>query len=247
MATISERDFFAKEILSSVGRNANRLPDKELIGFLSMTGNRFDHELMVVGRAVNGWDVEVIRPNELSTLASSEVYAGSVFSSVTDNIGCPMTWVTKCWGNYDSGYNTKGSAFWRVIRAVVSIFGIADVNESTWPSYLVWSNLYKVAPVKGNPGSVLCDIQFSGCVSLLQMEIATYHPRRLLLLTGLPWAKPFLERAAPDVSSVSGYDFVEAIGQVGHSGAVTKIVVAAHPQGKHEASWVSEVTAALNS
>ncbi len=157
-----------------------------------------------------------------------------------------MTWVTDRWSNSSSDYNIKRSAFWRVIRAVVSESGIANVAEGSWPSHLVWSNLYKVAPADGgNPGSKLCDIQFSGCLSLIEMELSTYRPSHFLLLTGLGWAEPFLRHISPGFRRVSN-SYVEAIGQCSlDSGIVTRVIVAVHPQGKGDSRWVKEVMEAL--
>ena len=57
MATLQERDLFATQLLLLVGRNCMRLPPNEKItGFLSMSGHDYNNELMVIGRAVNGWD-----------------------------------------------------------------------------------------------------------------------------------------------------------------------------------------------
>ena len=241
MATTEERDIFAEEILGPVGRNADRLGDGEVTGFLAMKGELYDQDLMVVGRAVNGWTKD-IAPQKMAEASALEKYAEAVLDGVTKNGGCPMRWVTDCWGSSNGGYNTARSAFWRVIRTVVGELRIADVEEDCWSSYLVWSNLYKVSPASGgNPGSKLCDIQFPGCVSLLDMELLTYRPRRLLLLTGLNWAERFLQQVCPGFSRVSN-SYVEAIGQINFaSGIQTKVVVAVHPQAKQEGRWVKDV------
>jgi hypothetical protein len=125
MATIEERDIFAEEILGSVGRNANRLSDGEVTGFLAIRGDYYDEKLMVVGRAVNGW-TEGIAPRGMIEQSALEKYAAAVFDGVTGNGGCPMRWVTDCWGSSNGDYNTKQSAFWRVIRAVVGELSIAN-------------------------------------------------------------------------------------------------------------------------
>ena len=249
MATTQQRDYLAEQLLPLIGSNATRLPNQPVTGFLAMAGHLYTNELMVVGRAVNGWK-KGVSPNDLASLVSSSNYAATIFDSVVGNGSCPMSWVAKCWANPsnpDGDYNTKKSAFWRVILEVVGELGIANRDEDTWPSHLVWSNLYKVAPaVGGNPGRTLCDIQLSGCISLLQQEIAYYRPRRLLLLTGLGWAKPFLQHIAPTFTPASASGYVEAIAQISNiSGGESKVVVAAHPQGKSETSWVREVIQAF--
>jgi len=76
---------------------------------------------------------------------------------------------------------------------------------------------------------------------LLSMELSTYLPRRLLFLTGLDWAKEFLEEIAPEFTVVPNNEYVKAIGELANSAGTTKIVVAVHPQdkrkGKDEKTW----------
>ena len=249
MATTQQKNFYAEQLLPLIGTNAARLPNQAITGFLSMAGHLYNNELMVVGRAVNGW-AEGVLPAVLSTPASAGDYAATIFDSVVGNGSCPMSWVTNCWANPsnpDSKYNTKKSAFWRVIRAVVAESGIANTDEDTWPSHLVWSNLYKVAPEGGgNPGGVLRQVQLNECISLLQQEFDVYLPRRLLLLTGLDWAEPFLRHIAPTFSHVRPGSYVEATAEIlQNAGGSTSVVVAAHPQGKSESIWVREVIQAF--
>jgi hypothetical protein len=108
---------------------------KNVTGFLSMIGSEYSGQLMVVGRAVNGW-TEAWVPDNHCTDARRLAYAREVCKSVT-KIGreCPMSWVTEHWGCTED-YNTCRSAFWRVIRAVVSRLRIAHVddNEAPWSS-----------------------------------------------------------------------------------------------------------------
>lgn len=242
MATEEERDFFADRILPFLETNSNRLGKSKLTGFLSMKGDRYDSELMIVGRAVNGW-TKGINPPELNSQVSRKEYADTIYNTVTRSDGCPMKWVTECWGSQQD-YNTKKSAFWRVTRSVVGELGIAEIEQSNWPSYLVWSNLYKVAPEEGgNPNNTLCNVQFSGCCSLLELELFNYTPKRLLFLTGIGWAEPFLENICSVVQN--GQVHVEAEGKFECNNQTTKVVVATHPQGKPEKEWVEEVIAAF--
>ena len=241
MARPEEQNLFVESILSAIISHADRLNDTKITGFLSMEGNLYDRELMVVGRAVNGW-TDGILISELNSQKSIEKYADIVFQSVSPN-RCPMSWVTDRWGN-DHAYNSKRSAFWRVTRAVVDNLHIANIDESNWPSHLVWSNLYKVAPADGgNPSDTLCDIQFTGCQSLLELELSLYNPKRLLFLTGLDWAKPFMENIC-DLTR-TGKTYSEAVGEFKRDNLTTKVVVAVHPQGKPEETWVQEITQAF--
>lgn len=245
MATDRERKILVSEILALVGRDAAKLPEQEITGFLSMKGDLYSGELMVVGRAVNGW-IKGIRTQDLADSKESERFAGEVLADTNSRGNCPMGWVTGCWEDTRGEYNTKRSAFWRVIREVVGRLGIANIDDGPWSSHLVWSNLYKVSPAKaGNPSGRLCNAQLEGCISLLDAEIAEYCPKRLLFLTGIDWAKPFLSRIMPAFEKVSN-SYVKAVGsRMIDSGGTMKVVVAVHPQGKAEAPWVSEVVEAF--
>ena len=247
MATEQERQLFASKVLAAVGREAVRLPESEVTGFMAMAGCLYAHALMVVGRAVNGWTDGVL-PQHLASPADAERYSCCVFHSVKGDGQCPMTWVTDRWGNAN-GYNTRRSAFWRAIRGVVARLEIADVEQDSWPSHLVWSNLYKIAPVEGgNPGETLCLIQLDGCRELFDLELTTYRPSRLLLLTGSEWASPFLSDFDGTPQDVAGFCYVEGFGTltIVPGKQPIRYVVAAHPQGKPADQWVVEVCSAFN-
>jgi hypothetical protein len=241
MATNQEREIFEAKILSCVGQQAARLSASEVTGFLAMAGQAWDGELMVIGRAPNAWR-EGILPERLSSPAEVAQYAKRTQDdSVAGEDGeCPMSWVTAAWGD-TKGYNTKRSAFWRSIRRVVEDLGIANVDSAEWASHLVWSNLYKVSPFSGgNPNDALCDIQFSGCAELLQLEFDTYRPSRALFLTGTDWADSFLSQwKLPETPQ---FQHVKRVGFYGGA----HCVVASHPQGKLEEVWTSEVISAFS-
>jgi len=251
MATDRERDLFASDILASVGRYAATLPPSPLTGFLAMEGLSYRRGagLMVVGRAVNGWTEEIL-PHALATVLECTRYAQVVQNSVNGSNACPMLWVTKRWGPNDV-YNTKRSAFWQSIRGVVRQLHIAyvqDVDRDRWPSHLVWSNLYKVSPANGgNPIGPLCDVQKPGCIDLLELELETYKPSRILFLTGIDWANPFFKWMTGVPSLGGPLHHVERFGTYTISnGHKIQWVVATHPQGKPEAEWIGEVAEAYN-
>lgn len=240
MAGNQEREIFEAKILRCVGQQATQLSASKVTGFLAMAGQAWDGELMVIGRAANGW-VEGISPDRLSSAAEVADFAKSVQDSVAGSLDkCPMSWVTAYWGATE-GYNTKRSAFWRSIRRVVEDLGIASVEDAGWASHLVWSNLYKVSPASGgNPNDALCDIQFAGCAELLQLELDTYRPSRVLLLTGADWADSFVEEWK--LQETTQFQYVKRAGLYGGA----HCVVAVHPQGKPQEAWVSEVISAFN-
>ncbi len=85
---------FANDVLIPVAQ----VKTGTVTGFLPMVGREYSGQLMVVGRAVNGW-TEGIAPSQLLNDALRFEYALSVKHSVTKTMPgqCPMSWVTACW------------------------------------------------------------------------------------------------------------------------------------------------------
>lgn len=250
MATERERQLFVSEVLAAVGQQAVRLHGLKITGFMAMVGCRYAcaRDLMVVGRAVNGWD-EGVFPKNLSSADRAEEYSRTVLASVNGTERCPMRWVTESWGS-TGGCNPNRSAFWRTIRRVVAKLKIADVEQDPWSSHLVWSNLYKIAPAAGgNPDSTLCHIQLAGCIKLFRLELTTYTPSRLLLLTGTEWASPFLSCFGSRTPSDEEFCYVEEYGTltIVPDKRPIQYIIAAHPQAKPENQWVEGVCGAFNS
>ena len=241
MATEEERQLFAEKVLHAVRDKSSELPESKVIGFMAMKGCRYADAkaLMVVGRSVNGWDVVGILPGSLASNTAVEHYSQKVLASVKRANGdgkCPMRWVTDHWGTKEKKkYNTRRSAFWRVIWHVVGQLKIADIKKDSWPSHLVWTNLYKIAPEDGgNASATLARTQRPGCIELFQRELETYKPSRLLLLTGDDWASRFLHSLNGTWQDVREPEYVERLGTLSIAPDHRPIlcVVAKHPQGK---------------
>jgi hypothetical protein len=233
-----EVETLAKAI-ASVNAQHDAYPEEGLSSFLSMRGNAYDGKLMVVGRSVNGWRT-TWEPSSQPVGAEIGI-SEQTLKDVSGKNKCPMLWVTDIWDKNDSptdNYRTNSSAFWRVIRRVVHKLDIADIDKETWPSHLVWSNLFKLSDSdEGNPSEALQRIQFETCVDLLSTELMTYKPKHVLMLTGLNWAKPFLDKLKIPWHKPSGSMYVEAVANFNGQ----SIVVAQHPQGKKEDPFVKEV------
>ena len=243
MSMVFGKEIFEKSILTSVGKKSSIL-NREVTGFLAIEGHAYDGGLMVIGRAVNGW-TEGICTRKLSDPSNVTRYAALVEDSVVNASKCPMSWVTDSW-SASQEYNTKRSAFWRCVRNVTMSLNIVESECENWSSHLVWSNLYKVSPASGgNPNSALRNAQLDGCVELLKLELRTYRPSRLLFLTGMDWAAPFL--AETNLQENEEFHYVKKYGRLNmEDGFETQCVVADHPQGKPEADWVREAVTALN-
>ena len=198
MATERQAEIFRDKVLPPVGEaasNEERLGGN-VTGFLAQEGRLYSRGggLMVVGRAVNGWEYD-IDPVKFNCPDFRAKYANELWQkSFPRNGVCPMEWVAeRC--------NREGdwSAFWGVIRRVAIGLGVCDSEPTDWPCHLTWSNLYKISPADGgNPNNPLCNAQYEGCKKLLECEFQDYCPRYLLFLTETRnhpdwWARPFLD------------------------------------------------------
>jgi hypothetical protein len=89
--------------------------------------------------------------------------------------------------------------------------------------------------------------QFPFCRRLIEQEIEHFSPKRLLLLTGLDWALPFLNTEHLSFEQKSSRSIVKGIGLLhfASSGFSIPTVIAPHPQGKKEATIVQEIVDAF--
>jgi hypothetical protein len=232
-------------MLRNVGKNFS---EEKLTALFPIRGDKYNGELMVVGRAINSWgyEDETIRWNSKNGNPPEVIIENIIRYSLSDDkdVDCPMKWITDHWGSDAEGnkqafqYNMKKSAFWRVIKEILSDLKItsSEAEKKNWSSYLVWTDLYKVAsPDGGNPSNRLCEAQFEQCKLLLKEEIATFKPKRILFLTGYIWFKDF-----EDIG-FNGRDRKESLVEWVGSYDKTEVIVAKHPQGKDETEYVKQV------
>ena len=176
--------------------------------------------IIFVGRATNGW------------ITSSEDI-DVLFDSNDDNIFArsdQMQWVENLEGNRN-GYNTKKSAFWRVIKSVAMHF-----YPHKWTSYIAWSNVCKIAPWDGgNPCDSLYYAQLDDCKKILEKEIEILSPLFVVMLTGKSWSSDFISY----LNKGKELKCILSKSWKGYYCSVYKIdniyyLISEHPQGKPE-------------
>ncbi|MDP9227069.1 MAG: hypothetical protein M3P18_25130 [Actinomycetota bacterium] len=198
--------------------------DVPLVPFWPLQGSKYDGELLVIGRSVNGW-VDDWTAQQLADPPTRRAAIEWLRRDAEPGDGCRMRWVTDLWGARD-GYNTARSAFWRVLRRIVLTDPGVALDADRWSSYIAWTNLYKVSPAAGwNPGADLQRAQRGDVTELLKLELAELAPRRVLATTG-GWIGPFL--GGLGLTLEARYGLVEG---VAHRDGVAW-VVAKHPMGK---------------
>ena len=187
--------------------------------------------ILFIGKAVNGWISDETDVNILFGDSNNRIFARKD----------QMKWVHDLEG--DNNYNTKKTAFWRVIKQVTQNF----YPKEEWYSYVAWSNLCKLAPAEsGNPSDPLYYEQLDSCRKILEKEIEIFSPKFVVMLTS-GWEKDFLYY-------LNDNNHTESELKVNWSEYETKLykikdvvyIVSQHPQGKDENSHVEAITKLIN-
>lgn len=229
------------EAAQQIGAMHTRLDAAPIVGFMARAGHEYSGQLMWVGRAVNGAPNAGYSPIELATGSSSRFAEDALHVAHRGN-PCPMRWVTDMEGH--PKYNTRRSAFWQAARAVLQGLHPDQFDPRTWPSRLVWSNLYKASPERGwNPSSRMASVQRDKCRELLVHEVETFRPSRIVFATGLDWAESVL---SPEVFKIRAGGGAVHSGDIELSGQKAgQFVIAPHPMGKNRSKWVASVLQAV--
>lgn len=161
------------------------LLDKKVMLTKSYVGKLYGNnqfKLMIVGRAVNGWD------NDLKSFYTVEQIVEHVFN-IQFNFNC----IVDNRRISDGEYNFRRSAFWQLIKRVLELYGESEPDkwyddEKNWQEKIVWSNLYKVSPVAGgNPDEKLQKETYEISAEILAREVELYRPTHILFITGKDW------------------------------------------------------------
>ena len=223
-----------ERMLDKLFVSTNQYPERSLAMHTAAKGHQYG-DLMVVGRAVNGWDVNIDNQNSSNKGDLLEVVDATLRN---ENWMGNLKWVTNRWGVNDGKYNTKKSAFWRVVNELSDNFSDKTDNDLYFDS-IVWSNLYKVAPEDGgNPSSKLRNVIFENCLNILREEIVFFKPKYVIFLTGYEyWADRFIKGLGVESIGIPEMRFVKYAGIYNN----VRIIVAQHPMRKPEELHVNEI------
>jgi hypothetical protein len=229
----SDYEALYRVFLSGVATTAR--PGREWTVFWPMIGHRYQNDLLIVGRAVNGWPVRWNANEQVSVEEIAALVAAARHQSEGDGTD-PMDWVT-WFDGHRTEYSTRSSAFWRVARRVRN--GLLGESDD-WPRSLAWTNLVKVAPWgHGNPGGKTLDIQRELGPELFVREIAELKPRRILVMAGRWWFEPFATALGLAVDWRDG--IVEGVAD----GPEQRWVILPHPMTRPEGPLVENALAAF--
>ena len=106
---------------------------------------------------------------------------------------------------------------------------------------MVWSNLYKIAPLRGNPDSYIKSLQQEFAIELVRKEIEELKPKYCIVLTNEEWWEPF--RNGLNSNILHRYNSrVITIEQINN----TKIIVTTRPFRGSSNAHVEEILNSIN-
>lgn len=188
--------------------------------------------LLFVGKAVNGWG-----PNDTNVTNLFDMENPKRIFARHDQ----MEWVNNLSGNV-KGYNTRKSAFWRLIKNVSETY-----YSEKWYSYIAWTNLYKLAPLKGgNPNGKLQNTQRKYCFDILKKEIEILTPMYVIFLTS-GWELPFVKH----LNGNEKLNIIDTKKWGKYKTTLTEIdgiryIISHHPQGKNEWNHRNAIVELIN-
>lgn len=175
-----------KELLSRqwYGKAAwEGIRDKELTSAPCFAGEYYGNEktkIMIVGRAVNGWEVD------FEDCTSHDAVVTSVLDQRNRMDDFASEYIV---GEDGKKYYYAKSPFLRMMRQLVGAF---TGTEENWQRRLVWSNLFKVAPRNGgNPSWKMIRDDIPLYWELLRREILQNKPNAVVFVTDMNFFDPY--------------------------------------------------------
>lgn len=192
---------FLKEDAEFVIRKAQHSEDYTAMTCVpAFMGENFDSEkvkLMLIGRAVNGWSADWNgNAKEIAKQALSiEFSMKSIDKCPHQNVGTP------------DEYNFNKCAFMKLGKEVARNLGL---KTETISGHLLWSNLYKVAPIiSGNPNGKMQKIQRQTAIKILKKEIEKYNPSHILFVTDIDWLQATWKNNKTELSFANALNITE--------------------------------------
>jgi hypothetical protein len=112
-----------------------------------------------------------------------------------------------------------------------------DPESWKWAKRMVWSNLYKIAPAKGNPDWFEKDSQKKLSVELVKKELDEIKPKFCIVLTNEEWWRPFRDKLNPIILNNKSAPEVMSFEQYSN----TKIIITKRPKFGNNIKYVSQI------
>lgn len=210
--------------------NAKNKSNKEYCAFYPSFGIRKGEksDFLIFGQAVNSWypQFELNEKNNYKKFLEESIEYSNSFYEKEDH--CPIDWVNVYWSksSYEKftekperkdfyepiEYYTFTSSFWNLTYKLICKYYDLDENCWDWAKKLVWSNLYKIAPLKSNPDENECSWQEEISIKLVRQEIEEIKPMYCIVMTNDSWWKPFRENLKTKTLNHQGdKEYIESV------------------------------------
>jgi hypothetical protein len=221
----SQQEYFPNNILDSVNilllekfKKYNSKGHKLICSYMSV-GQKYKNELLIIGREPSYW------PAVFSTEELNEMGAEYIFNTKVR------------YHAVNASYNSMVDPFCGCTKDILIKLGICH-NETNWSSYIALSYLYKIA---FSSNRYLMDkprmMQLEYCKEIFELEISALRPKRILFLTGMKYARDFL-----NLSDCSGLeDCVCPLGEFDFGFHKAQTVVSVHPKKYRRKELVREI------
>lgn len=191
-------------------------------------------QLMVCGRATNGWE----QGWDLKSFLRKK---GAILDDAKKE-------ALNCWTAEDFEYHKK-RAFFRITKRLIQEH--CGIKGDKFASSFIWSNLSKIAPMEGgNPNESEFDAQVNGCKKIFKYELDHAQPKNVVLFAGAitdvnNWAYDFIDHLELSPKKKKSHGEIVAVYEYGP----TKIVHVVRPEikkkGRTEDDIYSKIIANL--
>jgi hypothetical protein len=240
-----------------------KFPEKSETGYVNFypsfgvkPGDKCD--FIIYGQALNGWGASFKlneRVEDIKARVKESIAYSNEFYEPKNH--CPLDWVNVHWSastyhQYTDtieaqefykkmDYFTFRSFFWNVTYKLISSYYKFGNTSFEWARKMVWSNLYKIAPLRGNPDSYIKSLQQEFAIELVRKEIEELKPKYCIVLTNEEWWEPF--RNGLNSNILHRYNSrVITIEQINN----TKIIVTTRPFRGSSNAHVEEILNSIN-
>lgn len=214
ISTVNRNDLFDNyEFLIDTIINAKRLKRGRLLTVgMYVKGEQYhlgkEQRLLIVGRALNGWNAKDIvwRTGNANISASEKAiqilnhwhnqetspdwgentnrfYDRALTKPVLEAECIALEWIHSYYrgGESNSLIKTSELPFWRYAGLISQ--AVLDIQDNGWSKQIAWTNLYKIAPAEeGNPSDALCQRQLLACQQILKKELNLLKPTHILVI-----------------------------------------------------------------
>lgn len=215
--------------------------DKKLSATPAFEGELYrtaETKIMIVGRALNGWEANYADCSSLESTVESVLIQDGAFDTF---VGNPCK--SDCSGK--RAYNHKHSKFFRFIKSILENLGESDegmdatweCDSKKWNHKFVWTNLYCISPrcpksgENPNPTNRMIKPSINTYVDLMKLYIEFYKPDAVVFVTDIvgwfeiwPNQKSF-KNIVDNYNECNIDDTIVATGNLGES----KIIVCKRP------------------